>query len=92
MSGMRRLTHAAEVAILVDGEQVTAWAGDSVATALLAAGRSAFGAAGPGEPPRAPYCLMGVCFGCLCRIDGRPGEQACLWPVREGLIVETRDG
>ncbi len=87
---MRRLSGAEEVTIVVDGASVTARAGDSVAGALLAARHVAFGSARPGEPPRAPYCLMGVCFGCLCRIDGRPGEQACLWPVREGLIVETK--
>ena len=75
--------------IIVDGTPLTARVGDSVAGALLAAGHTAFGAARPGQPLRAPYCLMGVCFGCLCRIDGRLGEQSCLWQVREGLIVET---
>ena len=35
--------------------------------------------------PRAPYCLMGVCFDCLVTIDGVGNRQACLVPVREGM-------
>jgi predicted molibdopterin-dependent oxidoreductase YjgC len=31
--------------------------------------------------------MMGVCFGCGCEIDGRPGAQACLTPAREGMVV-----
>ncbi|GAB5377421.1 MAG: hypothetical protein AcusKO_38830 [Acuticoccus sp.] len=54
-----------------------------MALALLAAGRARIGD-GP-----TPYCLMGVCFGCLVTIDGRASEQACLTPVRDGLTVET---
>jgi NADH dehydrogenase/NADH:ubiquinone oxidoreductase subunit G len=32
---------------------------------------------------------VGVCFGCLCCIDERPGTQACLEPVRDGMTVQT---
>ena len=42
--------------------------------------------------PRAPYCLMGVCFDCLVTIDGVGSRQACLVPVREGMAVETQQG
>src|SRR5690606_33465940 len=78
------------VVIEVDGAAVQAVAGETVATALLAAGRSAFATSGKTGNPLAPWCLMGVCFGCLCEIDGRPQVQACLTPVRDGMIVRTR--
>ena len=78
------------VTILVDGEPVPAVAGDSVATALLAAGRLGFAASGKTGNPLSPCCLMGVCFGCLCEIDGRPQTQACLTGVRDGMTVRTR--
>ena len=42
--------------------------------------------------PRAPYCLMGVCFDCLVTIDGVGSRQGCLVPVREGMAVETQHG
>ena len=35
--------------------------------------------------PRAPYCMMGVCFDCLVTIDGVGNRQGCLVPVREGM-------
>lgn len=60
-----------------------------MATVLLREGYRAFGRHPVTGAPLAPTCMMGVCFGCLCRIDGRPGSQACLAPVREGLVVET---
>lgn len=83
MTDFRRVNSARAVSIVVDGAPVEAREGDSVALALLAAGRARIGD-GP-----TPYCLMGTCFGCLVTIDGRASEQACLTPVREGLTVET---
>lgn len=85
MTLFRRAGAGRRVTLRVDGAPLEAREGDTVATALLANGRLAFGSAGPGTP----WCLMGVCFGCLVDIDGRPGEQACLTPVRDGLEVNT---
>ena len=78
------------VTISVDGAPVEALAGETVATALLAAGHAAFAASGKTGNRLAPWCLMGVCFGCLCEVDGRPQVQACLTPVRDGMAVRTR--
>ena len=83
---------AATVAITVDGVAVTARATDSVAAALLAAGHVVCRTTPVGDVPRAPYCLMGVCFDCLVTIDGVGSRQACLVPVRAGMSVETQQG
>lgn len=40
--------------------------------------------------PRAPFCLMGVCFECLVDIADRQSVQACLTPVKEGMRVRRR--
>ena len=82
----------AAVAITVDGKPVAARGGDTVAAALLAAGIDRFRTTPGTEAPRAPYCLMGVCFDCLVTIDGVGSRQACLVPVREGMKVETQQG
>jgi predicted molibdopterin-dependent oxidoreductase YjgC len=42
--------------------------------------------------PRAPYCMMGVCFDCLMEIDGVPNRQACLVPVAEGMRIRRQQG
>lgn len=89
MSWFTRIGGAESVLFVVDGRPVEARAGDSVATALLAAGYSSFGRNAASGTANAPHCLIGNCFGCLCDIDGRPQSQACLVPVAEGMEVKT---
>jgi len=74
----------AEVGFTFEGQALRAPAGESLAAALLAAGVRRLGE-GPGAP-RAAFCMMGVCQQCLLRVDGRIA-QACLVPVREGLLA-----
>jgi predicted molibdopterin-dependent oxidoreductase YjgC len=75
-----------------DGEELQAYAGETVASALIAAGRRTLRrTAGAGEA-RGVFCGMGVCFECLVEIDGRRSAQACLTPVAEGMRVETQLG
>ena len=78
------------VRLTIAGRAVTALRGESVATAALAAGLSSTRSAPVSGEPRAPYCLMGVCFECLMTIDGQPNRQACLVPVQDGMIVEVQ--
>ena len=89
----KRLAEAgAPVAITVDGKAISARTGDTVAAALLAAGIGHCRTTPVSGAPRAPYCLMGVCFDCLVTIDGVGSRQACLVAVREGMAVETQLG
>lgn len=85
-------TRAARVTLMVDGERIVARDGDTVASALLAAGRQAIRRSPVSGEPRAPYCQMGVCFECLVEIDGVADRQACLVPVRNGMVVTTGRG
>jgi predicted molibdopterin-dependent oxidoreductase YjgC len=80
------------VSLKVDGQPIDARAGDTVAAAMLAAGIDRFRTTPVTESPRAPYCMMGVCFDCLVTIDGVGSRQACLVPVREGMTIETQLG
>lgn len=79
-----------QVKLTIAGQEVIAQIGESVAAAALAAGISSTRNAPVGGGPRAPYCLMGVCFECLMTIDGRSNRQACMTPVRAGMIVEPQ--
>lgn len=81
---------AARVDILVDGEPVSARAGESVAAALLNAGRVPFRHTPVSGSPRAPLCLMGVCFDCLVEIDGIANQQSCMVSVRAGMQVRLQ--
>lgn len=80
------------VAITVDGKPVVARPGDTIAAAMLAAGFAHCRTTPVSGAPRAPYCLMGVCFECLVTVDGVGSRQGCLVPVRDGMMVETQVG
>lgn len=81
-----------EVSITVDGKPVRARGGDTVAAALLAAGIESCRTTPVSGAPRAPYCMMGVCFECLVVIDGVGNKQGCLVRVQDGMRIETQKG
>jgi hypothetical protein len=92
---MRRIesdTTDARVNITFAGRDVEAVVGDSVAAALLAAGETPFRTTPVSGAPRAPYCMMGVCFDCLVSVDEIPNQQACMVVVREGMRVDAMIG
>jgi predicted molibdopterin-dependent oxidoreductase YjgC len=80
------------IAVTIDGRAAQVRAGDTVAAALLSAGVLASRAADVSGAPRAPYCMMGVCFECLVTVDGVGNRQGCLVPVAAGMRIETQHG
>jgi predicted molibdopterin-dependent oxidoreductase YjgC len=90
----RRLREDARaiVRMTFDGAPLEAREGDSVAAALLAAGVTACRTTPVSGAPRAPFCMMGVCFDCLVVIDGVGNRQGCLVPVQDGMVVESQRG
>lgn len=75
-----------------EGQSLPARRGDTVATALLAAGVSVFRSTPVSGSPRAPWCMMGICFECLVEIDGTPNCQACQVAVTPGMRVARQQG
>jgi predicted molibdopterin-dependent oxidoreductase YjgC len=82
---------AAAVTVTVDGQPLRVPASASAAAAVLLYGGIARTTAVSGAP-RAPYCMMGVCFDCLMEIDGVPNRQGCLVPVAEGMRIRVQRG
>lgn len=80
------------VRVTFAGRTLEASEGQSVAAALTAAGVRSWRITRRGARPRGLFCGIGTCFDCLLTIDGRPGQRACLVPVRDGMILgETGD-
>jgi len=77
--------------ILVDGDTVPARTGESITSALLAAGRPLLGRSAKYHRPRGPFCLGGSCATCMVRVDGTPNVRACETPCRDGLRVDTQN-
>ena len=75
-----------------DGRSLAVPGQGTVAAALLAAGVTRFGSTPVSSAPRAPYCMMGVCFECLLEIDGIANRQACLVTVQAGMKIRSQEG
>ena len=90
MSGAPRIeagvTRGARIRFAFEGRPIEAFAGESVAAALLAAGVRHLRDAPAGAAPRGAFCLIGVCQECLVEIDGQRVE-ACRASARDGLAV-----
>ncbi len=82
----------AKQSIDVDGRRVQVRAGIPLAIALLEAGVIPFRKTPVSGEPRAPVCLMGVCFECRVAVDGRSGVQACMIEVADGMSVRISSG
>jgi len=80
------------VTIHIDGEAVAAEAGESLAAVLLRQSEAWTRTTPVSGSPRAPYCLMGVCFECLAEVDGVASVQTCLTPVKPGMRVARQQG
>ena len=78
--------------VTINGQTVQVNDGDSVAAAVLVHGLRFTRTTAVSGAPRAPFCLMGVCFECLMVIDGKPNQRACMETVREGMRIETQQG
>ena len=75
------------VQFYLDDLPVMAPAGVTLAAALLAHSRQTAQGA-----PRTAFCMMGICFDCLVNVNGTPNTQACMTPVREGMVVRRQLG
>jgi predicted molibdopterin-dependent oxidoreductase YjgC len=78
------------VSVEVEGRAVLVPAGASAAAAVLLAGLRNIRETPASGAPRAPYCLMGVCFECLAEIDGVPNRQSCMVTVRPGMRIRRQ--
>jgi sarcosine oxidase subunit alpha len=78
---------ATPVTFMFDGKPVTGYAGDTIASALYAAGRRTFSRSFKYHRRRGLLCCSGACANCLVNVDGAPGVRACTEPLREDMRV-----
>lgn len=90
----KRLDNSARIRVnvTINGRPVQVPEGETVAAAVLAHGLPYTRTTPLSGAPRAPFCLMGVCFECLMVIDGKANQRACMEQVREGMRIEYQQG
>jgi predicted molibdopterin-dependent oxidoreductase YjgC len=79
------------VSLTIEGKEIIAFEGDTVAAAMLAAGFSYTRITPEKGKRRAPYCMMGICFDCLVEINGIPNQRACQTLVQAGMQVHIQE-
>jgi sarcosine oxidase subunit alpha len=83
-----RVDRSQTLTFTFDGKPVAALRGDTIASALFAAGRRTFSRSFKYHRRRGLMCCAGNCPNCMVAVDGAPGVRACTEPVREGMQVE----
>ena len=90
--GFRRETgvkRGESVKIVVNGETITAYKGETIATALIAAGYLVSGYSN--SQPRGTYCNMGVCHSCVMKVNGISNVRICKTMVTDGCRIESQN-
>lgn len=80
------------VTVYIDGAPFKVPAGETVAAAVLVSGSRHTRTTPVSDAPRAPFCLMGVCYECLMVVDGLANQRSCKLTVAEGMKIESQQG
>ena len=79
-----RIDRDREVEFTFDGKRVSGLEGDTIGSALFAAGRRTFSRSFKYHRPRGLMCCAGQCPNCLVQVDGAPGVRACTGAAARG--------
>ena len=86
---LTRLRDAARprIALTLEGAPIEAQQGDTLLTALLAAGAGHLRDSEFGDGPRAGFCLMGACQDCWVQVEGRGRVRSCMTLAEQGMEI-----
>jgi sarcosine oxidase subunit alpha len=84
---LERIDRSQPITFTFEGKPVGAFAGDTIGSALYAAGRRVFSRSFKYHRPRGLQCCSGHCANCQMTVDGIPNVRVCIEPVREGAVV-----
>src|SRR5256885_12292576 len=73
------------------GEELSGFSGDTVGSALYAAGRRVFSRSFKYHRPRGLLCCSGRCPNCMMNVDGAPNVRTCVTPARAGMQVRAQN-
>jgi predicted molibdopterin-dependent oxidoreductase YjgC len=81
-----------KVTIFIDGQEIEAFEGESIAAAMYAAGMRVHRTTSKSGEPRGVFCNIGRCTDCIMKVDGQPNVRTCVTSVKEGMIIESLKG
>jgi sarcosine oxidase, subunit alpha len=86
-----RIDRAETIAFRLGPWEVEGYRGDTIGSALFAAGRRVFSRSFKYHRPRGLLCCSGHCPNCMMTVDGVPNVRVCVEPLREGVVVEPQN-
>lgn len=73
-----------------EGKEIKGLEGDTIASALHAAGVKVLGESLFKHRPRGFYCAIGNCSSCLMTVNGKSNVKTCVTILEEGTRVEIQ--
>jgi sarcosine oxidase, subunit alpha len=86
-----RIDRSRPVKFTYAGKELTGFAGDTIGSALFAAGRRIFSRSFKYHRPRGLLCCSGHCPNCMMTVDGVPNVRTCVEPLRPGVDVRDQN-
>ncbi len=85
------IDRGARVAFTFDGRAFAGYAGDTIASALAAAGVQVYSRSFKYHRPRGLLCCAGQCPNCLVQIGDEPNVRSCTRRVEAGMAVRSQN-
>ena len=86
-----RIDRSQEITFTFEGKIARGLAGDTIGSALYAAGQRVFSRSFKYHRPRGLQCCSGHCANCQMTVDGIPNVRVCTTPLRAGAVVEGQN-
>ncbi|WP_457751172.1 FAD-dependent oxidoreductase [Thermococcus sp.] len=87
-----RFKRGREITIYFKGQPIKAYKGETIATALHAAGIRILNYSANKKRPRGLFCAIGKCSSCLMVVNGIPNVRTCITLVEDGMRIEPQHG
>ncbi len=79
------------ITLIVDGESVAAYQGETLLAALIASGRKVLRKHPVSGEGRGALCGMGVCFDCTVTVNGVHNVRSCMTEVEDKMEIRLND-
>lgn len=89
MRRLKQIKRGFPFKIQVDGESITAYHGETLATVILSEGGKFFRKSLLTKEPRGYYCGMGLCHECLVKLEDGTRVKACRTLAEPSMKITT---
>ncbi len=90
-SDSETIDRSKSMAFEFEGKAITAFDGDTIASALYASGLRVFSRSFKYHRPRGLLCVSGQCPNCMVNVDGEPNVRSCAVKVKDGMKVHRQN-